>query len=318
MDRRRFLKELGFIALAGATSGLAGCARAITDVTSTPRRSGDIVEKQLKQPPRENKGPDTSQDIAIVSGGSPSANLEKALLALGGIERFVHSGDRVIIKPNLLTAREPQYAVTTNPELVGALVSRALEAGASDVLVFDYSTGSQAEALEASGIGDAVRKAGGRTKILTDNDFESVAIPRGKVLKSWPFVKDIFEADVFINVPIAKTHGMAGLTLGLKNLMGVMGDPRGQIHIDFHEKIVDVYSLVKPHLTILDAHRILVRNGPTGGGLKDVEVRKTLIVGTDTVAVDSVATGLFGMKPQDLRYLMNAAARGLGRIYQPQ
>lgn len=312
VDRRRFLREFGTFVLGTSVFGLAGCARALTE--SGLPEADRAVEKTLpKRPPAPSRAT-SSRVIAIASGGSPADNVRRAIFGLGGIERFVRPGDRVVVKPNLLTPREPEYATTTNPDVVKTIVALALEAGASDVLVFDHSVGSQKDAFDASGIGDAVRAAGGRIKVLSDRDFEVTAIPKGTTLKSWPLVRDVFEADVFINVPIAKTHGMAGLTLGMKNLMGIMGDPRGQIHVGFHEKIVDLYTLTKPHLTVLDAHRILVRNGPTGGSLRDVELRKTVIAGIDTVLVDATATALFGMKPEDLPYLVNAARRGLGQL----
>jgi uncharacterized protein (DUF362 family) len=119
---------------------------------------------------------------------------------------------------------------------------------------------------------------------------------------------------VFINVPIAKTHSMAGLTMSMKNLMGIMGGERGTIHQDFAQKIVDVNTLVKPHLVVLDAYRMLIRNGPTGGDLKDVRLAKTVVAGTSQVAVDAFGATLFGWKPTDLDYLVRAADQGLGII----
>jgi uncharacterized protein (DUF362 family) len=180
------------------------------------------------------------------------------------------------------------------------------------VVVLDRPTGAERNAFEVSGIAAAVSQAGGRVKYLADRDFADTAIPGGLAMKSWPMCSDIFDADVFINVPIAKNHGMAGLTMSMKNLMGVMGGARGTIHQDFDQKIVDINSLVRPHLIVLDAYRILVRNGPTGGDPADVEMPKTCIAGTDAVAVDSLGTSLFGMKPSDLPYLVNAGNRGVG------
>ena len=139
-------------------------------------------------------------------------------------------------------------------------------------------------------------------------------IPEGAAITSWPLVTDALEADTFINVPIGKTHGMAGLTLAMKNLMGIMGDPRGEIHIDFARKITDVNTLVKPHLVILDAYRVLMRNGPTGGNLDDVQMPKTVVAGTSQVAVDAYGATIMGWKPTELPSLVEAAARGLGEI----
>jgi uncharacterized protein (DUF362 family) len=118
---------------------------------------------------------------------------------------------------------------------------------------------------------------------------------------------------VFINVPIAKTHGLAGLTMSMKNLMGILGGTRGTIHLDFDQKIVDVNTLVRPHLAVLDAYRILTRNGPTGGNLADVKTTRTVVVGTNQASVDAYGTTLFGRKPADLGYLVNAQQQGLGQ-----
>jgi uncharacterized protein (DUF362 family) len=107
---------------------------------------------------------------------------------------------------------------------------------------------------------------------------------------------------------------MAGLTMSMKNLMGIMGSTRGLIHQDFDQKIVDVNSLVKPTLVVLDAYRILTANGPSGGDLADVKETRTVVVGTSQVSVDAYGTGLFGMAPTDLAYLTRAAEQGLGTI----
>jgi uncharacterized protein (DUF362 family) len=209
-------------------------------------------------------------------------------------------------------ARAPELAATTNPFVVGAIVKMAFEAGAADVVVTDRPTGAVRNSFEVSGIASAVSAAGGRVKYLSDRDFADTSIPNGRILKSWPILQDVFDADVFINVPIAKTHSMSGLTLSMKNLMGVLGGTRGNMHQDFDQKIVDVSSLVRPHLVVLDAYRIMIRNGPTGGKGSDIRTAKTCIAGTDMVAVDSLATSLFGMKPSDLGYVVNAARQGVG------
>ena len=184
--------------------------------------------------------------------------------------------------------------------------------GAKSVTVFDRPTAPPVQAYAVSGIQDAVRKAGGETKILSDRDFERIAIPEGRVLTSWPLLTDVFDADVLINMPCAKTHGLAGLTMSMKNLMGVMGGARGTVHQDFTQKIVDVNSLIKPQLIVLDAYRILFRNGPTGGGLQDVRPGRTCIAGTNPVSVDAYGTTLFGMQPGQLDYLTAASEQGLG------
>lgn len=222
----------------------------------------------------------------------------------------------MLVKPNLVTGRPPEYAVNTNPELVAEVVKLCLDSGASEVIVTDRPTSDARTAFEVSGIAAAVRKSGGRLKYPIETDFVRAKIPEGKVLKEALVLKDVFEVDTIINMPIAKHHSLAGLTLSIKNLMGLLGGRRNSIHVGFHNKIVDLYSLIQPHLNILDGWRILVRNGPTGGSLEDVVEKKTIIAGTDAVLVDSMAAAeLFGRDPGSLEYLANAARRGLGELY---
>jgi uncharacterized protein (DUF362 family) len=324
LDRREFLKGLGAAALAASTGALSGCGRLLdwsggertglremSPASPEPTGSEPTGGAEATSSGSTTKGT-ASPDLVVARGADPAANVRKAVEALGGMERFVKRGGRVVLKPNLLTGREPQYAVSTNPAVMGALTALCLQAGAAEVVVLDHSTSEASTAFQVSGIEQAVRKAGGRVKYLTDRNFDQVRIPQGRLLTSWPLVSDIFEADTFINVPIAKTHGMAVLTMAMKNLMGIMGGMRGAIHVDFDTKIVDLNSLVRPHLVLLDATRILVRNGPTGGSLDDVELRDTVVAGTNQASVDAYGTTLFGMKPTDLAYLVNAQRRGIG------
>jgi uncharacterized protein (DUF362 family) len=321
MERREFCRFVGACAIVGCTGGLAGCAR-LLDWSSAdtraavrelkPSRTTASVTATGSTETSGGTGATAFPDLALFTGNDPAANARAAVGALGGMARFVRSGDLVVVKPNVVVGRAPEYAATTNPDVVGAVVAMAVEAGAKDVVVVDRPDGAVRNAFEVSGIAAATAKKGGRVKYVADRDFVDTAIPKGRALSSWSMLTDVFAADVFINVPIAKTHGMAGLTMSMKNLMGILGGTRGNIHQDFDQKIVDINSLVRPHLVVLDAYRILVRNGPTGGDLADVETPKTCIAGTDPVAVDSLGTSLFGMKPADLPYLVNAGDQGIG------
>jgi uncharacterized protein (DUF362 family) len=333
MERREFCRFVGACAVVGCAGGLAGCARLLdwsaADTTAAvrelkPSRAIPSVSATSSPEPSGSasatgSGPTTSApvssappDLTLFVGDDPGLNAKAAVAGLGGMTRFVRPGDRVVIKPNAVVGRASELGATTNPFVVAAVVEMAIEAGATDVVITDRPTGAVRNAFEVSGIAKAVADAGGRVKYLSDRDFVDTAIPNGLVLKSWPILQDVFDADVFINMPIAKTHAMAGLTLSMKNLMGILGGSRGNMHQDFDQKIVDVNSLVRPHLVVLDAYRIMIRNGPTGGSQADLRMAKTCIAGTDPVAVDSLATSLFGMKPSDLGYLVNAAQRGIG------
>lgn len=329
MERREFCRFLGVCGLAACAGGLTGCARAFQ---WSEAQHGRIVTREFGAAPPSAQttasagttgsanatgatgvnGPPPLPDLTVTTGDDPAANTRLAVEILGGMGRFVKRGARVVIKPNILTAREPQFGVTTNPAAVAAVVTMCWDAGAKSVTVFDRSTAPTLQAYTVSGIQDAVRKAGAEMKVLSDRDFERIAIPKGRVLTSWPLLVDVFDADVMINMPCAKSHGLSVLTMSMKNLMGVMGGVRGTIHQDFTQKIVDVNTLIKPQLTILDAYRMLFRNGPTGGGMQDVKMGRTCVAGTSQVSVDAYGATLFGMKPSDLDYVARAAEQGLG------
>jgi len=313
MERREFCRLLGIGTLATCAGGLSGCARALR-WSETQREQVTTREFSGPSSPEGGAAGPSYPDLAIVAGDDPAMNTRMAVAMLGGLGRFVKPGARVVIKPNVLTAREPEYAVTTNPQAVAAMVEMCWEAGARSVSVMDRPTSPAVQAYKVSGLQMAVGAVDGRMKILSKRDFERISIPRGRLLSSWPLLVDVFEADVTINMPIAKTHGLAGLTMAMKNLMGVMGGERGTIHQDFHQKIVDVNTLIRPQLTVLDAYRILIRNGPTGGGLEDVRLARTCIAGTDPVSVDAYGATLFGMKGEDLPYLRLASEQGLGVV----
>jgi uncharacterized protein (DUF362 family) len=121
------------------------------------------------------------------------------------------------------------------------------------------------------------------------------------------------KADVVINVPIAKHHGSARLTLALKGLMGIVQD-RNSIHFALDQRIADLNTVIKPTLNIIDGVRVLMNHGPTGGNLNDVKMANTLIASHDPVATDAYAAQIFfSQKPQDIGYVKIGAEMGLGR-----
>jgi len=251
--------------------------------------------------------------MAVARGSDPEAITMRALAAIGGIERFVKNGYDVVIKPNMCNAYNgPEYASTTNPQVVAALVKMCLGAGAKRVRVMDYPfAGSPKGAYHKSGIEEATIAAGGEMEVMAPMGFVDTPIPAGVDLKSWPVYRPVLEADLVIDVPIAKNHGLARLTLAGKNLMGVV-ENRSGLHRNLGQRIADITSLVKPQLTVIDAVRILMANGPTGGNLADVKEMNTVIASHDLVAADAYATLLFDMKPQDISYIMKSAEMGLG------
>lgn len=250
--------------------------------------------------------------IAVAQKGSPAELTKRALNSIGGIAKFVKRGDIVLVKPNIGWDRRPEQAADTNPEVVKTLIELCLAAGAKEVRVFDRPCNDPRRCYTNSGIESAVKSAGGNIYFIDDRKFKSVSVPAGSLVKSWPFYQDFLDADVYINVPIAKHHGMAVLTLGMKNIMGVLGGDRGQIHSDYERKIAEVNSVRKPNLTIIDAYRILTNHGPTGGNLSDVKQLETIIASTDMIAADSYATTLFGKQPTEFENLKYATEFGLG------
>ncbi len=176
--------------------------------------------------------------------------------------------------------------------------------------------GTQEQAYQISGIKEQVEAAGGEMAYMLREHFISTDNPAGIVLKKTSVHEDILTTDVLINVPIAKNHGSSRLTLGMKNLMGVVLD-RGAMHADLAQCIADLGALVRPQLTVIDAVRILTAYGPTGGSLNYVKKLDTLIASRDIVAADSYATSLFGLNPEDLAYIVAGTRMGLGRSDLP-
>jgi uncharacterized protein (DUF362 family) len=251
--------------------------------------------------------------LVVARNGQPEDMLRRALAALGGMEKFVSPGARVVIKPNICVAYHSyEYAATTNPWVVGGLVKLCLEAGANSVRVMDSPFGGTAKkAYAVSGIGEQVKAAGGEMVDMPRFQYVSTSIPNGQDLRQADIFDEVLKADVLIDVPIAKHHSLAGLSLGMKNLMGVIQD-RSAIHRNLGQRLADLSSLLRPTLTVVDAVRILMAGGPTGGNLDDVKQMDTLIVSPDIVAADSYAATLFGLQPDDLLYVKAAAAMGLG------
>jgi uncharacterized protein (DUF362 family) len=236
------------------------------------------------------------------------------MATLGGMGRFVKKGDNVIIKPNICVAgRSYEYAATTNPWTVGALVKLVREAGAGRVRVMDLGfSGGPEEAYRTSGIRAQVEANGGEMEIMSRFKYVSTTIPDGRDLKKWDIYDDVLKADCLINVPVPKTHGIAGLTLGMKNLMGCIRDP-GQLHLNIGQRVADLASRIRPGLTVIDAVRIMTAGGPTGGNLRDVKKIDTVAVSTDFVAADAWAATLFNWKPLQVSYVKAAADMGLGQ-----
>jgi uncharacterized protein (DUF362 family) len=252
-------------------------------------------------------------DLAVARSGEPEEMTRAAVAALGGMERFVKAGDEVVVKPNICVSYHGyEYAATTNPWVVGAVVKMALEAGAKRVKVMDFPFGGTAEqAYRVSGVQAEVQRAGGKMVVMSRVKFVETDIPAGKDLKTANIFDDVLRADVLINVPIAKHHELARLTLGMKNLMGVITN-RSYMHANLGQRLADLSSRVQSHLVIVDAVRMLMAHGPTGGNLSDVRKANTVIASHNIISADSYAATLFGIEPEQIGYIKKGTQMGLG------
>ncbi|NTV52479.1 MAG: DUF362 domain-containing protein, partial [Candidatus Firestonebacteria bacterium] len=165
-----------------------------------------------------------------------------------------------------------------------------------------------------SGIYDAVKKAGGLVFYVSDWKFYPGQFPPNSAMADWPIFRDAVECDCFINVPVAKHHALTGLTLSMKNLMGVCGGSRGQMHWNIDQKLAELTAYIKPNLTVIDATRVLLRHGPTGGDMADVRRLNTVVAGTDPVLTDAYAATLMERKPEDIGHIRAAAEMKLGSL----
>lgn len=253
-------------------------------------------------------------DMAVIHDGEPAQLVRRALDELGGIRRFVSRADIVVVKPNIAWDRTPEQAANTNPEAVAEVVRQCREAGAKKVIVTDVSCNDPRRCFERSGIAAAAAREGAEVVLPDPSRFKEVDLG-GDVLQAWRVFQPFLEADKIINVPIAKHHSLTGATLGMKNWYGILGGQRQQLHQHIHESLADLADFVRPTLTIMDSYRVLLRNGPTGGNLEDVLLKKTVIAGTDPVALDAyVAKAYWNLEASSLPYLKMASDRGLGVV----
>jgi uncharacterized protein (DUF362 family) len=293
LDRRTFVRSSLRTALAVAAAGSVP----ILDLLALPA--------QAAEPPL----------LAVRRGPDIPKLVSDALGALGGMGAYVKPGDVVVVKPNIGWDRTVELAANTHPAVVRTLVELCLEAGAKQVRLFDRTCNDPRRCYAASGIAAAVAQLKSNRVELAHIDpraFRAVAIRGGRALTEWEFYQPALEADVFINVPVAKHHSISRLTLGMKNLMGVIGGSRGRLHTDIAESLADINSVVVSDLTVIDATRILVANGPQGGRLEDVRQLDTVLASPDIVAADAYAATLFDLTPDQVPSIVAGARRGLG------
>ncbi|MBQ5815193.1 MAG: DUF362 domain-containing protein [Flavobacteriales bacterium] len=273
MERRDFLKTT----LLGTLAGVLGSS-------ATHSVDGQTVTGVSQKKP-----------LVAVMGGEPVEMLNKALEALGGIEKYIKKDQKVVIKPNIAWDKTPEEAANTNPSLVAEVVKKCLAAGASQVVVFDHTCDNWKATYVRSGIEEAARKAGAKVVAADlESYYEEVTLPRAVKLKKTKIHKELIACDVWINMPILKNHGGAKMSVSMKNYMGIVYDREYFHSNDLQQCIADVCTWEKrPVLNIVDAYRIMFQNGPRGKSAGDTALVKSLIISPDIVAADTAAISLF-------------------------
>jgi uncharacterized protein (DUF362 family) len=308
-DRRAFLlRVLRLGGVSAATLGLGGY------LATRSRRPREGAARLVDRDHRVADRPDLPE-MVVAQGASatPAALVGRAVDAMGGMARFVSRGDTVVIKPNVAWDRLPEQAATTNPDAVAEMVRLCKAAGARSIIVTDVTCNDAEACFDRSGIAAAARAAGAEVILPQPRFFTTVDL-KGQTLGEWPVLAPFLDADKLINMPIAKHHSLTGVTLGLKNWYGLIGGDRNRLHQRIHESIADLSAFARPTLTVLDAYRVLMRSGPTGGSVDDVEQKNTVIASVDPVAVDAYAAkAWWDLDIPRLRFLQLAEARGVGR-----
>lgn len=258
-------------------------------------------------------------DIAVTKGAK-IAGVRKAVEMLGGMSRFVKKGNRVLIKPNMSFARGPEYATTTHPEVVREVVIMCMEAGAASVRVLDHPLAPADRCLARTGIKDILKPIDKNMVHMVESDhlYSEVKIPDGLAITKMDIMKEVLKSDVLIAVPVAKSHSSTGVSLSMKGMMGLIYNRR-VLHwmYDLDDSIVDMNTVLKADLVIIDGSRVLTTNGPGGPG--KVVVKNTIIASTDCVAADAYAVSAFEwygkkFKPRQVAHIREAHERDLGRM----
>lgn len=305
-------------AAGGVLAGSAALSRAVWDKggfgVASSGESRQVRDYRLKG------GNLSLAELAVAKGGlddlsvAPEQLVRRAVDALGGMTRFVSRGDIVVVKPNIGWDRMPVHAANTNPDVVGAVVQLAYEAGAKRVVVADGSCNDPNRCFQRSGIWRKAYSLGADVVLPAEHRFRTLRL-NGDVLDEWPVFTTLVDADKVINVPVAKHHNLAKFTAAMKNWYGVLGGRRNRLHQNIDTSIADLATFMRPTLTVIDAIRVLVRNGPQGGNIDDTKEMHTVIASIDQVAADAYACTLIGQHRDNLPYLKMAHSRGIGTMY---
>jgi uncharacterized protein (DUF362 family) len=271
-----------------------------------------LAEMAIARAPKIDLEPgETEADRAPIK---PEDLVRKAIEAMGGMKRFISRGDVVAIKPNIGWDRLPIHAANTNPDVVGALVQMAFEAGAKKVVVADGSCNDPSRCFQRSGIWRKAYSLGAEVVLPAEHRFRMTRM-KGELLDEWPIFTTLIEADKVINVPVAKHHNLAKYTAAMKNWYGILGGRRNRLHQSIDVSIADLATFMRPSLVVIDAIRVLVRNGPQGGNIDDTRVMNTIVASIDQVAADAFGATLIGQHRDNVPYLKMGHDRGIGTMY---
>ncbi len=222
--------------------------------------------------------------------------VKRSVDLIGGMEYFVKPGMKVLLKPNLLSARLPEEAVDTHPEVVRA-VGRLVKAAGGIVSIGDSPGGYGANI-------DEIFEKSGMKKVAREEGFELVRFSTPKFVKGVPIARQVFENDLVVSIPKLKTHMLTVFTGAIKNTYGmVTGLHKAECHSkapreeDFARIIAMVYSLTKPRLSIMDGIVAMEGDGPSGGTPRAMNL---VMASEDAVAIDACATKMIGLEPLDI------------------
>jgi uncharacterized protein (DUF362 family) len=269
-------------------------------------RDRDHAELAIARAAPKEAGDDSPAPTA-----TPEQLVQRAVDAMGGMKRFVSRGDVVVVKPNIGWDRMPIHAANTNPDVVAAVVKLAYDAGAKRVVVADGSCNDPNRCFQRSGIWRAAYDTGAEVVLPQEHRYRTMRL-KGDVLDEWPVFTTLVDADKVISVPVAKHHNLAKYTAAMKNWYGVLGGRRNRLHQNIDTSIADLATFMRPTLVVVDAWRVLMRNGPQGGNIDDARDMHMVLATVDQVAADSYGCTLIGQKPENVPYLEMGEKRGLG------
>jgi len=281
-------------------------------VTAATTTAASLAGRLAGAEEQKNPGGGKVKPLVVVVHGKDISKMVAAGIArCGGWAQFVKKGRKVTLKPNVAWISKPEQGADTNPVLVAECVKACRAAGASEVVVPEKTCNDWKQTFASSGILDAVTKAGGRMYALTeDNQFRKMDVPKAKILKQTEVAVDVLETGCLVNMPVAKNHTAAVLTMGMKNWMGSAKERQAWHGKGLHQCIVDFCTIIKPAITIMDCTRIMLTNGPRGPG--EMAYPDEIVFGTDPVAVDAYGATLFKKEPFSIDYIRIAHETGLG------